>query len=174
MPHTHQLSCDWLQCVDCICQDVLLLVVLQRKHCVTTCNIHSNCNWLECVDCIRQDELLLVLLQRKRCVTTCHIHGNSSCDWLQCVDCIQQDGAKDLPAGCEVAMLVNNLGATPIMEMYITAHAALKYAQEKHKVRSLLHFMSTAAASHVNSRLDLIQQHLCYACCSKLFSTLSC
>ena len=32
-------------------------------------------------------------------------------------------------------MLVNNLGSTPIMEMYITARAALKYAQDKCQVQ---------------------------------------
>lgn len=56
------------------------------------------------------------------------------CVSVQCIDCIQQDGAKDLPAGAQVVILVNNLGATPIMEMYITARAALNYAQEKYKV----------------------------------------
>ena len=55
---------------------------------------------------------------------------------LQCIDCIQQDGAADLPAGYEVAMVVNNLGSTPVMEMYIAARAALKYAQDKHKVQT--------------------------------------
>lgn len=58
------------------------------------------------------------------------------CMLLQCLDCIQQDGAADLPAGCQVAMVVNNLGSTPVMEMYIAARAALKYAQDKHKVQS--------------------------------------
>lgn len=55
---------------------------------------------------------------------------------LQCIDCIQQDGAADLPAGCQAAMVVNNLGSTPVMEMYIAARAALRYAQDKHKVQT--------------------------------------
>ena len=53
---------------------------------------------------------------------------------LQCIDCIQQDGATDLPPGCEAVVLVNNLGSTPVMEMYIAARAALRYVQDKYKV----------------------------------------
>ena len=48
--------------------------------------------------------------------------------------CIQKDGAEDLPAESEVVMLVNNLGSTPVMEMYIAAPAALRYVQDKYKV----------------------------------------
>ena len=53
---------------------------------------------------------------------------------MQCIDTIQRDGAKDMAEGHEVALLVNNLGSTPAMEMYIMARAALKYAQDKHRV----------------------------------------
>ncbi|KAL3151120.1 hypothetical protein ABBQ38_012986 [Trebouxia sp. C0009 RCD-2024] len=60
-----------------------------------------------------------------------------------CIDCIQQDGAEDLPAGCQVAMVVNNLGSTPVMEMYIAARAALRYAQEKHKVKVVRLYVGT-------------------------------
>ncbi len=58
-----------------------------------------------------------------------YVHGT------QCIDTIQRDGAKDLPEGREVALLVNNLGSTPAMEMYIMARAALKFAQDKHRVQ---------------------------------------
>ena len=53
---------------------------------------------------------------------------------MQCIDTIQRDGAKDMAEGHEVALLVNNLGSTPAMEMYIMARAALKHAQDKHRV----------------------------------------
>lgn len=61
----------------------------------------------------------------------------------QCIDIIQQDGANDLLEGCQVAMLVNNLGSTPQMELYIMARAALMYAQEKHKMNVVRLYVGT-------------------------------
>ena len=42
-----------------------------------------------------------------------------------------------LSEGREVAMLVNGLGSTPLMELYVVADAALKHAQDKLKVGCL-------------------------------------
>ena len=39
-----------------------------------------------------------------------------------------------LSEGGEVAMLVNGLGSTPLMETYVMANADLKHAQNKLKV----------------------------------------
>ena len=62
------------------------------------------------------------------------------CFLLQCIDCIQKDAKEHLQAGSEVALLLNNLGSTPQIEMYIMAHTALKYAQDKYKVVDLACF----------------------------------
>ena len=51
---------------------------------------------------------------------------------MQILDKIHEGAASG--EGGEVAMLVNNLGSTPLMETYIMANAALKYAQDKLKV----------------------------------------
>ena len=83
-----------------------------------------------------------------------YVHGT------QCIDTIQRDAAKDMAEGREVALLVNNLGSTPAMEMYIMAWAALKYAQDKHKVQksvwlhvgfvALLQGLTIHKATHVH------------------------
>ena len=87
-----------------------------------------------------------------------YVHGT------QCIDTIQRDGAKDMADGRQVALLVNNLGSTPAMEMYIMARAALRYAQDKHKVHysvvlhvhlvALLQGLTINKAAHVRGNLD--------------------
>ena len=57
---------------------------------------------------------------------------------LQILDIIHKDAADILSEGTEMAMLVNNLGSTPLMETYIMADAALKHAQDKLKVKPKL------------------------------------
>lgn len=52
---------------------------------------------------------------------------------------IQQAGPDSFCEGAEVAMLVNNLGSTPVMEVYIMVNAALAYAQDKLKVSLALY-----------------------------------
>jgi hypothetical protein len=76
---------------------------------------------------------------------------------MQCVDTIQQDGAKDMAEGREVALLVNNLGSTPAMEMYIMARAALKYAQDKHRVQhwAVLHVHLVALFQGLNTNKSI-------------------
>ena len=53
------------------------------------------------------------------------------------LDIIHKDAADVLSGGSEVAMLVNGLGSTPLMELYVVADAALKHAQDKLKVGCL-------------------------------------
>ena len=40
----------------------------------------------------------------------------------------------EAPAGCRCALMVNNLGCTPVMELYVVARAALRWLQQ-HQVR---------------------------------------
>lgn len=61
----------------------------------------------------------------------------------QCIDTIQRDAAKDMAEGRQVALLVNNLGSTPAMEMYIMARAALRYAQDKHRLKVVRLYVGT-------------------------------
>ena len=53
---------------------------------------------------------------------------------LQMLDIIHKDAPDSFQEGSEVAMLVNNLGSTTLMELYIMANAALAHAQDKLKV----------------------------------------
>lgn len=57
------------------------------------------------------------------------------------LDIIHKDAADSFHEGSEVAMLVNNLGSTTVMEVYIMANAALAHAQDKLKVRLPLTFV---------------------------------
>ena len=57
------------------------------------------------------------------------------------LDIIHKDAADSFQEGSEVAMLVNNLGSTTVMEVYIMANAALAHAQGKLKVRLPLTFV---------------------------------
>lgn len=43
-----------------------------------------------------------------------------------------------LPAGCSVALIVNNLGGLSIMEMYIAAREAIKQLGNDHGLSSLV------------------------------------
>ena len=69
---------------------------------------------------------------------------------LQILDIIHKDAADVLSEGSEVAMLVNGLGSTPLMELYVVAHAALTHAQDKLKVGPKL--CSTPAEAELKNR----------------------
>ena len=44
------------------------------------------------------------------------------------------EGRSEQKRGQEVVLLINNMGSTPPMELYIVAQAAQKYAEEALKV----------------------------------------
>lgn len=56
-------------------------------------------------------------------------------DGLQMMDKIVRfEGRAELSNGQEVVLLINNMGSTPPLELYVVAQAAQKYAEETLKV----------------------------------------
>lgn len=72
---------------------------------------------------------------------------------MQMLDKIRADGGDSFSEGAQVAMLVNNLGSTPLMETYIMAQAALKHAQDNLKVCFRLPFVTVTVVWHTSRQL---------------------
>ncbi len=47
---------------------------------------------------------------------------------------VRFEGRAELSNGQEVVLLINNMGSTPPMELYVVAQAAQEYAEETLKV----------------------------------------